>query len=195
MKCKKLRIAGAKVLHNRCIQMGKKFDCDIVSKSTFSNQGGTKICQEIETSQVKSIVKNEKLVTIEMAKEQCMMEQEFYDIYQDLLHNNIIVETFRKEEQGLQFRIKKEQQNKVQELLESQYSNFSVKQNDFEKLSIVGYGITQDDRVLSQVMSVLKKHKIEIMDINLTQAKIEILVREIEDDVIVELHQKLIKDL
>ena len=195
MKCKKLRIAGAKVLHNRCIQMGKKFNCDIVSKSTFSNQGGTKICQEIETSQVKSIVKNEKLVTIEMAKEQCMMEQEFYDIYQDLLHNNIIVETFRKEEHGLQFRIKKEQQNKVQELLENQYSNFSVKQNDFEKLSIVGYGITQDDRVLSQVMSVLKKHKIEIMDINLTQAKIEILVREIEDDVIVELHQKLIKDL
>ena len=46
--------------------MGKKFNCDIVAKSTFSNEGGTKICKQIESSEIKSIVKNEKLVTIRM---------------------------------------------------------------------------------------------------------------------------------
>lgn len=181
-------------MHNRCIQMGKKFDCDIMAKSTFSDNGGTKICQQIETSEVKSIVKNEKLVTIRMQKEETIKEKEFYDIYQNLLQNNIILESFQKEECYLQFRIKKEKQNKVQELLDNQYPTYQIQQSDLVKLSIVGYGITQDNQVLSQAIETLRKYNIEIMNINLTQAKIEILVKEIENDIVAELHQKLIKD-
>ena len=54
--------SGAKVLHNRCIQIGEKFNCNIICKSTFSNDGGTEICKEIENAEVKSIVKNENLI-------------------------------------------------------------------------------------------------------------------------------------
>lgn len=186
--------SGAKVLHNRCIQMGKKFDCDIVSKSTFSNQGGTKICQKIETSEVKSIVKNEKLVMIEMKTLDSIKKEEIYDVYHSLLQNNVIVEAFRKTRCYLQFRIKKEEQNKVQELLEKNYPTYEITQEDLVKLSIVGYGITQDNQVLNQVMELLKRYQIEIMDINLTQAKIEILVSGIDDDILAELHQRLIND-
>ncbi len=146
--------------------MGKKFNCDIMAKSTFSDEGGTKICQQIETSEVKSIVKNDKLVTIKMKKEECY----------------------------LQFRIKKAEQNKLQELLENKYSNYQIRQEGFVKLSIVGYGITQDNQVLNQVMEMLEKYEIEIMDVNLTQAKIEILVKKIGNDIVSELHRKLIKN-
>lgn len=173
--------------------MGKKFDCDIVSKSTFSEDSGTKICQRIETSEVKSIVKNEKLVVIQMKKQE-PIKQEFYDVYQSLLQNNIIVEAFRKEEYQLQFRIKKEEQNKVQELLEKNYSTYEITQKDVVKLSIVGYGITQDNQVLNEVMQILKGDQTEILNVNLTQAKIEVLVNGIDDDIIVELHQRLIKN-
>lgn len=173
--------------------MGKKFNCDIVAKSTFSNKGGTKICQQIESSEVKSIVKNEKLVTIKMKKEEKIEQEEIYDIYQNLLQNNIIVESFQKGECYIQFRIEKAEQNKVQELLEK-YSVYQITQNNLVKLSIVGYGIIQDDEVLSQVLETLKKYEINIIDINLTQAKIEILVKEIENDIIAELHRKLIKN-
>lgn len=184
--------AGAKVLHNRCIQMGKKFDCDIVSKSTFSDKGGTKICQEIETSEVKSIVKNEKLVTIQMVKKELIQQIEFYDIYQNLLQNNIIAEFFQKEEYQLKFRIQKVEQNKVQELLESKYPAYQITQKDIVKLTIVGFGIIQDNTVLTTVIEILKKYEIDIININLTQAKIEILVKEIDNPIIGELHQKLI---
>lgn len=185
--------AGAKVLHNRCIQMGKKFNCNIVSKSTFSDTGGTRICQKIETSEIKSIVKNEKLVIVEMKKRQPMKQEEIYDVYENLLQHNIIVEAFQKEETRLQFRMNKVQQNKVQELLEKRYSVYDIKQKDVVKLSIIGYGIIQDNQVLNQVMEILKKYQVEILDINLTQAKIEILVKEIENEVIEKLHRKLIK--
>lgn len=174
--------------------MGKRFDCDIVAKSTFSNEGGTKICQKIETSEVKSIVKNEKLMTIKMEKEESISKEEFYHIYQNLLQNNIIVESFQKEESHLQFRILKTEQNKVQELLESKYPTYQIQQKKLVKLTVVGYGIIQDNQVLNQVMEILKRNQIEIIDVYLTQAKIEILVKEIEDDVIAELHQNLIKD-
>ena len=90
--------AGAKVLHNRCIEIGKRFDCDIIAKSTFSNQGGTKICKKIEISEVKSIVKNENLVQIYMQNNKKIKESEIIEIYQELLSRNIIVEMFRKGE-------------------------------------------------------------------------------------------------
>ena len=54
--------AGAKVLHNRCIQLGKKFDLKITAKSTFTDEGGTVVRKKIENSEVKSIVKNDNLM-------------------------------------------------------------------------------------------------------------------------------------
>lgn len=172
--------------------MGKKFNCDIISKSTFSNKSGTKICQQIETSEVKSIVKNEKLVTVEMKREQLIKKKDFYDIYQSLLQNNVIVEAFQKEDYELHFRIKKEEQNKVQELLESKYKTYQIRQKDFVKLSVIGYGITQDNQVLSEIMKILRTNEIDVLKVNLTQAKIEILVREIGNNIVAQLHQKLI---
>ena len=52
---------GAKVLHNRCIEIGEKYDILIVSKSTFSNGSGTIINnkQTLEGTVVRNIVKKE----------------------------------------------------------------------------------------------------------------------------------------
>ena len=155
--------------------MGKKFDCDIITKSTFLDIKGSKICKQIEASEVKSIVKNDNLVGIEIESE------EFYAIYQILLQNNVIVEAFEKKENKIQVRIKKSERNKVQELLESQYPDCQITLKKFVKVSIIGYGIVQDNQVLNQVIKILQSNLIEIIDINLSQAKIEILVKEIEN--------------
>ncbi len=47
---------GAKVLHNRCVEIGEKFKVPIITKSTFNNKPGTDI---IEENTIKSIVKKE----------------------------------------------------------------------------------------------------------------------------------------
>lgn len=128
-----------------------------------------------------------------MQKETKIEETEFYRIYQSLLQNNIIVEAFEMEEDKIQFRIKKAEQNKVQELLDSKYPRYLLRQKDLVKLSIVGYGITQDNTILNQTIEILKQNKIQVMNINLTQSKIEIIVKQIENKTIEELHSKLIK--
>lgn len=50
---------GAKVLHNRCIEIGEKFKVPIITKSTFNNKPGTIISDVIEENTIKSIVKKE----------------------------------------------------------------------------------------------------------------------------------------
>ncbi len=50
---------GAKVLHNRCIEIGEKFKIPIITKSTFNNKAGTVISDIIEENTIKSIVKKD----------------------------------------------------------------------------------------------------------------------------------------
>ena len=182
--------AGAKVLHNRCIQIGKKFDCDIYAKSTFSNDEGTKICKKIESSEIKNIVKNDKLIVFKMKKEN-NTNKDGYRIYKELLKNNIIVENFKNNKE-IEFRVKSNEQNKVAELLESKFEEFNVFQSDIVKLTIVGYSIIQDNIILNKIMQILENERIEVFDINLTQSKIEILVKNMKDDVVEKLHRNLI---
>lgn len=50
---------GAKVLHNRCVEIGDKFKIPIITKSTFNQKPGTVISDIIEENTVKSIIKKE----------------------------------------------------------------------------------------------------------------------------------------
>lgn len=50
---------GAKVLHNRCVEIGEKFKIPIITKSTFNNKPGTVISDIIEENTIKSIVKKD----------------------------------------------------------------------------------------------------------------------------------------
>ena len=51
---------GAKVLHNRCIEIGAKYNIPIITKSTFNNNYGTVISnQKIEKNEIKSIIKKD----------------------------------------------------------------------------------------------------------------------------------------
>ena len=50
---------GAKVLHDRCVEIGERFDVPIVTESTFNNKPGTQITHKLECSGIKSIVKKD----------------------------------------------------------------------------------------------------------------------------------------
>lgn len=184
--------AGAKVLHNRCIQLGKKFDLKITAKSTFTDEGGTVVRKKIENSEVKSIVKNDNLMKIKITGE--LKKEDTIKIYKKLLQKNVIVEDFERNDcKEIEFRILKSEQNKVQELLENEYPKLDISQSNVTKLAIVGYGITQDNKILKKVIKVLENDNVEITDISLNQSKIEILSDEIENETVEKLHKELIK--
>ncbi len=187
--------AGAKVLHNRCVQIAKKFDCDITAASTFSNEKGTTICKKIENTEVKSIVKNEKLILIHMVSKESKCHDEALKIYNELLGKNIIIESFEsigKENVNIRFRINVADKNKVFELLDEKYNEYIISKKEIVKISIVGFGIVQDNTILTKVTDILNKNNMEVLNFNLTQSKIEVVLRSVENDILEELHKALI---
>ena len=176
--------AGAKVLHNRCIKIGKKFNCDIIAASTFDEEEGTTITKEIEDNSIKEIIKNEDIIKYEIK------EKEIYRIYEELLKNNIISEKFNSEN-NIEFYIQAKDKEKLEELLDKQNMKYNSK--NIIKLSIIGYGVNEDSETLSVVIDILKNNGIDIKNISLTQSKIEIFTDKIEDEVVKKLHSILIE--
>ena len=81
---------GARVLHNRCIEIGEKFNIPIITKSTFNNKSGSVINDKIEDNVVKSIVKNDDITFVSARCEKYTLEL-FDKIYRTLLENGIQV--------------------------------------------------------------------------------------------------------
>lgn len=50
---------GAKVLHDRCVEIGEKYNVPIITQSTFNDNPGTVITHKLENSGVKSIIKKD----------------------------------------------------------------------------------------------------------------------------------------
>jgi len=50
---------GAKVLHDRCVEIGEKYNVPIITGSTFNDNPGTVITHKLESSGVKSIIKKD----------------------------------------------------------------------------------------------------------------------------------------
>ena len=78
-------------------------------------------------------------------------------------------------------------------MVEKYYSDYTMKQKELNKLTVVGYGIIQDNKILSKIIKILKIEQIEIFDINLSQNKIEIILNKIDNKTLTNLHKELIK--
>lgn len=115
---------GAKVLHDRCVEIGERFDVPIVTESTFNDYPGTIINHKLEDSGVKSIVKK-----------------------------------------------------------------------DISRISIIGYGLSSKEEIISKILSFAKKNCLEIFNIDINACKVTVVFKEIvKDEMLEELHAELIKD-
>lgn len=113
---------GAKVLHNRCAEIGDKFKIPIITKSTFNNKAGTIITDIIEENTIKSIVKK-----------------------------------------------------------------------DISRISIVGNGIIRNYSFIKEVLDIIQKNKLEMLEFNVSESKISINFKGIiEDNFLNEMHSKII---
>lgn len=113
---------GAKVLHDRCVEIGEKYDVPIITGSTFNDNPGTHITHKLESTGVKSIVKK-----------------------------------------------------------------------DVSRLSVIGYGISSRDDILTKIIEIANKNNLEIFDIDISRTKISIVFKEVVgDEVLKELHDILI---
>ena len=186
---------GAKVLHNRCVEIAKKHNVLIETGSTFNNNLGTVICDKLEETSVKSIVKNDDLylITLKGSKYSNFI---FENICKILLQNGISIATLiNKSSDNLNvcFTVKSSQVAKTEDILQNKLKGISYFVNNISRVSIVGYGIANDLKVITKLFDILKKEQIEILSIQIDECKISVMAnKKIECGILEKLHSELI---
>ena len=192
---------GAKVLHNRCVEVGQKFNVPIIAKSTFLNNSGTIINNtskdKIEESSVKSIVKNDNLKFVNLKPNNQLSIDRLNKIYDILIKNELNIENVFKcsnEEQSIYFTMSKTKFNKLSLILEEKYKNFDISCLDITKISVIGNGIMSNNKVLNKILKFITEKKLNVLNIQISEVKISILFKEIiPDDLFDQLHKMVIK--
>ena len=188
---------GAKVLHNRCVEVGEKFGVPIVAKSTFKEGDGTEINNKpVEGILIKNIVKNDKLIYVHGISNDYSI-QDFNSIYNKFITNEIGVKNLINNSDknlDISFTILKDKFSKFTNLLETELQNLECTYKDITRISIIGNGIMSNNSVLKNVMNILDKEKADILSMEVAESKISIMFKEIiSNDILQKLHEKLIK--
>ncbi len=187
---------GAKVLHNRCVEIAEKYGVLIETGSTFNNNVGTQINDKIEESAVKSIVKNDNLFLITL-KYDNYNQDIFNEVYFLLLKHDIIPSNILNNSTNsfnVTFTIKASDLGKFQELLENELSKYSSSFTNISRVSLVGYGIMNNKDIMSKTIKIFDMNSIDIFSIQLEECKLSIMTKEkINNKLLEQLHHEIIK--
>lgn len=187
---------GAKVLHNRCVEIAERFHIPIITKSTFNNKSGTIIDDKIEGTTVKSIVKNDDITFVSAKCDKYTLEL-FDKIYRTILDNGIYVKNLINNSTyslDLSFYIKSSMFNKFAYLLETDLSMLDCTYYNVTKISIIGHGIMNNSSILTDTLDIFNNNKCEILNIDINEMKISIILKNVAtNNVLEQLHKKLIK--
>ncbi len=181
---------GAKVLHNRCVELGKKFNIPIIAKSTFKNDEGTIVNDKIEQQKIKSLVKDDDLLEVSFK----LNEEEYLQIYELFLKNDCIPKEFMKNKQEIKALFKKNQLNKIESILKQNLHNKEYTIHRLSRIAIVGYGIASNSKYLDTITEILDKSVgINIKNIDINNGKIRLTFQDvIENTLLQELHNNLL---
>ncbi len=187
---------GAKVLHNRCVEVGEKFDVPIIAKSTFKQGKGTEVCDKrIEGTVIKNIVKNDKLLYAHGTAKNYSIDL-FNTIYKSFVENEIGIKNLvnnSKDNLDINFTIQQDKFNKLAHLLETNLTMLNCTYKNITRVSVIGNGIMSNNNVLKNIMKVLEEIETDILSIETRESRISIMFKEvIPNDIVQKLHEILI---
>ena len=178
---------GAKVLHDRCVELAEKYNMPIIAACTFNKNKGTEITDCMEETVIKSIIKNDNILTIEIDG---INNQ--YELLKKLTKNNIKIGKYNFENGKLSFTINKEKRAKLEKILDKEKGKTTI--NSVTKISIVGSGISNHMEILEVVLKVFEEIKDNVIDIDVSACKISVLFdRIIETKYLNYLHNSLLE--
>ena len=177
---------GAKVLHNRCVEIGKKYDTVIHVKSTFdSNSKGTIVGNKDDNFEhlvVSGITKEDNNTRITVIYLNNKMNN---NIFKLLAENNINVDIIVKanvenKDENVSFSVNTNNLDKTLEILNSNLDKVNAKKvlhsKNFSKISVVGIGMINTPGVASTIFETLYENDINIHMISTSEIKVSVLV-------------------
>lgn len=192
---------GAKVLHNRCVEIGKKYGVPIYVKSTFEkNSIGTLVTNKnLEDLVISGVAKDDYIskITIIGLDNKIGKTYELFKVLSDNKINvDIIVQSFGEYiTKDIAFTVKMNDLEKTLEVLNESKEKIGFKEiihsENLSKVSIVGVGIANKPGVAVDMFEALYQNNINMHMISTSEIKISVLVDSDKSDLTVNaLHSK-----
>lgn len=176
---------GAKVLLNRSVELAKKWNVPLVTRSSFTHDEGTLITME-ENIMEKPIVsgvaldKNQARVSIANVQDRPGIAAEIFGSLADSNINvDMIVQTIGRDgKTDIDFTISETETDLTKKVLEKILDNVeSIDYDcDIAKVSIVGVGMKSHSGVASAAFKALAKENINIMMISTSEIKVSMII-------------------
>lgn len=197
---------GAKVLHNRCVEIGKKFDISISVKDTgMENSSGTIVENNkkvLENMEISGIAKDDNITRITVMGLENKIGKT-YSVFKLLAEHNINVDTIVQSfgeniNKNLSFTIKSADLSEALKILNDNLDSLSAKEiihfDNLSKVSIIGLGMTQRTGIASKMFEALYENNINMHLISTSEIKITVLVNQDEAELAVKaIHDKFFK--
>lgn len=199
-----LASSGAKVLHNRCVQIAKDYNMPVCVKSTFEKESaGTFVTSKnnLEHTCIKGIAKCDGLVRITVIGKNNKIGR-IYRLFSILANNNLNVDTIVQSfgehiEKDISFTVKEKDLDETIELLNNHASELDIleirQDKGLSKISIIGIGITNNLNITSNLFELLYENNINMHMITTSEIKISIIVNNnVADFLMQKIHDKFI---
>ena len=188
-----LATLGAQVLHNRSVEMAKRYGVNLEVLSSFSGQPGTKVKEVVKTmekSHISGIAKDKNVARLALVGLENTPGIAF-KIFSLLAKNNVNVDIIlqsigRSDTKDISFTVTKEDMELAHQLLEDNrdrihFDHIDVSDN-IAKVSIVGAGMINSPGVAAAMFEALFNAGININMISTSEIKVSVLVHISEAD-------------
>lgn len=193
---------GAQVLHNRSVEMAKKYRVNLEVLSSFANKPGTKVkevAKQMEKTQISGVAKDKnvaRLALVGVEDRPGIAYKVFSLLGQNDINVDIILQSIgRNETQDISFTVKRSDVDKAKEILEAHKSSLRFEHIDMNKnmvkVSIVGAGMLDNAGVAAKMFGALYDADVNIHMISTSEIKISVLLDEADANAAVQaIHDK-----
>ena len=183
-----LAASGAGVLHNRSVEMAKKYGVTLVVRSSLNESEGTSVKEEIGVERMLitgvALDKNASRISVMGLKDEPGIA---FKLFNTLAKNNINVDIIlqsigRENTKDISFTVNEDEADETIEILKANKSRITFHEvtckKDVAKVSIVGAGMMSNPGVAATMFEALYNENININMISTSEIRITVLVNE-----------------
>ena len=183
---------GAQVLHNRSVEMAKRYNVKMEVLSSYIRKPGTKVkgVTKVETSKISGVAMDTNVAQIslmELSDQPGVAFKAFQSLAREKINVDIILQSVgRDTTKDISFTVRREDMERAVEALEEAkgllgFSKLSINEK-IAKVSIVGAGMMAAPGVASLMFEALYDAKVNIGMISTSEIKVSVIVDEKEAD-------------
>ena len=193
---------GAQVLHNRSVEMAKRYGVNLEVLSSYERKPGTKVkevVKKVEQTVISGVTKDvnaARIALVGLRDEPGVAFKIFRVLAKDKINVDIILQSIgRDNTKDITFTVSRADMEKAVEILTDSkesigYDHMSVEEK-VAKVSIVGAGMISSSGIASQMFEALYDAKVNISMISTSEIKVSVIVDENEADrAVLAIHSK-----